>query len=522
MKKIALVLVVLFAVGSLLFGGGQQGGTQASGGTPGSAAPMEISVGFWWGNLDPFGNDKVGQFIENKFNVKITKAMYDWSDDADRTRLWASTGMLPDAFSGYPPSTSWFADFINQGVIRSIPYSIISKYPNVKKVTDEHTLGKQLEQFYGGQYFVVRPESAAGYKISDQNGVYYRRDWAEKLGLPKPSNMDEYYQYLRACVYNDPDGNGRRDTYGLTVAGIGDFLYPFGAFSGDWINLPNGKVQPGWLDEEPMVAGLGWYRKLFDEGLIDPEFPRDYTVLQAKFYQNYASMVRSLTPGWGNTIVGIEFAAAHPEIANPWKAIGAVSPLSARVGGTTYWLSQKEQSGTCFNVDVSDAKLDKIIEIFDWTYTQEAQDLAHWGFRDEDYRVDALGRKSFILSLEERTAAHKYDASSMWQYLANWDYDWAVDPSNPDMTQAAIDWGMNEWVTPSNRAAENTKKKINELASFIVTEERSLFTFDVGVAMVEIVTGKDDVRTMYRRMIQDAKDRGLDEMVASVNKAMGL
>jgi hypothetical protein len=40
--------------------------------------------------------------------------------------------------------------------------------------------------------------------------------------------------------------------------------------------------------------------------------------------------------------------------------------------------------------------------------------------------------------------------------------------------------------------------------------------------MVEIVTGKDDVRTMYRRMIQDTKDRGLDEMVASVNRAMGL
>jgi L-amino acid N-acyltransferase YncA len=70
--------------------------------------------------------------------------------------------------------------------------------------------------------------------------------------------------------------------------------------------------------------------------------------------------------------------------------------------------------------------------------------------------------------------------------------------------------------------AENTRKKINELANFIMTEERSLFTFDVGVAMVEIVTGKGDVRTLYRQMIQDARDRGLDEMIASVNKAMGL
>jgi hypothetical protein len=153
----------------------------------------------------------------------------------------------------------------------------------------------------------------------------------------------------------------------------------------------------------------------------------DYTIVQAKFYQNFAAVVRSIGPGWGNTIVNVEFGAAH-----------------------------------------------------------------------------------------------KYDASTGWYNLADWGYDLDLLPDHPTMTQEAKDWAMNEWIIPSNRAAENTRKKINELANYIVTEETSLFTFDTGVAMIEIVTGKGDVRTMYRQMIRDAKDRGLDAMVASVNKAMGL
>ncbi|MDR2618521.1 MAG: extracellular solute-binding protein, partial [Treponema sp.] len=263
MKKTVLLLAAVLAAGSLLVTGCKKGSTASGSG----GAPMELSFGFWWNNGGgPFGDDPIGKYIEEKFNVKITKVMEDWSDYTDKIRLWAATDELPDLFSAYPAGSSWFGDFIYQEVIRSIPQEMINKRPNIKALTDAHTLGKQLAEFYKGQYFIVRPESVKGWKVANLNGLYYRRDWAEKLSIKKPANMDELYEYLKAVVNNDPDGNGVKDTYGLTAGGVGAYFYPFGAFVDDWIYLPNGKVQPGYMDEEPMVATLTWLRKIFKEG----------------------------------------------------------------------------------------------------------------------------------------------------------------------------------------------------------------------------------------------------------------
>jgi ABC-type glycerol-3-phosphate transport system substrate-binding protein len=388
-------------------------------------------------------------------------------------------------------------------------------------LTDAHTLGKQLTEFYKGQYFIVRPESVKGWKVANQNGFYYRRDWAEKLGIKKPATMDEVYEYLKAVVNNDPDGNGVKDTYGLTDSGVGAYFYPFGAFVDDWIYLPDGKVQPGYLDEEPMVAALTWLRKLFKEGLMDPEFPKDYTVLQANFYQNYAAMIRSLSPDWAFTIVTREFAAANPDIADPYKAVGAIAPLAAKAGATPYWSVQSETCGTLFPSDLPDEKLDKILEMYDWMLSHEGKELGHWGFKDEDYKVNPDGSYEFLKSYEERVKEGKYKISEGWLYLADWDYDWFEE--NPSIPDAAKQWAIDEWLNPSNVAANNVKPLVHEFAKFVVTEEKSLFTFDFGVAYIEIVTGDGDVRTMYRQMIQDVRNNhNLDAMVDSVNKALGL
>lgn len=48
-----------------------------------------------------------------------------------------------------------------------------------------------------------------------------RQDWLENLGLEMPTSLDELYDVLYAFTYNDPDGNGVDDTYGITSAGGG-------------------------------------------------------------------------------------------------------------------------------------------------------------------------------------------------------------------------------------------------------------------------------------------------------------
>ncbi|MCK4516293.1 MAG: extracellular solute-binding protein, partial [Spirochaetaceae bacterium] len=68
-----------------------------------------------------------------------------------------------------------------------------------------------------------------------------RGDWLDKLGLSEPQTLDEYYDVLYAFTYDDPDGNGQDDTYGL---GIGYTLYDtvgvFGAYG----------LKRGWVYDE--------------------------------------------------------------------------------------------------------------------------------------------------------------------------------------------------------------------------------------------------------------------------------
>ena len=75
---------------------------------------------------------------------------------------------------------------------------------------------------------------------------------------------------LYAFTYNDPDGNGKDDTYGLNLCSYTGPLNImqtwFGCGSG-WTEADDGTLVPVHMTEEYMQA-LDWFKKLQDEGLI--------------------------------------------------------------------------------------------------------------------------------------------------------------------------------------------------------------------------------------------------------------
>ena len=47
--------------------------------------------------------------------------------------------------------------------------------------------------------------------------IIFRQDWLDKLGLKYPETLDDMKNVLIAFTNNDPDGNGKNDTYGYTA-----------------------------------------------------------------------------------------------------------------------------------------------------------------------------------------------------------------------------------------------------------------------------------------------------------------
>lgn len=112
-----------------------------------------------------------------------------------------------------------------------------------------------------------------GVPVSVQTHVLFiRRDWREKLNLPVPRNWEELAQLSRAFTERDPDGNGRRDSYGLAFPGgtargyaawyLSSFLFQAG---GEFQRRGADGKMHGALDEPAAVATLAFFRRLVCE-----------------------------------------------------------------------------------------------------------------------------------------------------------------------------------------------------------------------------------------------------------------
>ncbi len=88
---------------------------------------------------------------------------------------------------------------------------------------------------------------------------WIRTDWLENLGLEMPTTLDELRAVLVAFREQDPDGNGAKDTYGLTGQSLATFAPIFGAFG---VTAPasawgTGSADALYLEDGQLVNSLG-------------------------------------------------------------------------------------------------------------------------------------------------------------------------------------------------------------------------------------------------------------------------
>lgn len=122
--------------------------------------------------------------------------------------------------------------------------------------------------------------------ISSRNswGIYYRTDWLINIGYYTeqngvktaryPQTLDEITDVMRKFAKNDPDQNGKADTYGF-CPGKGEhswnpFYHAFGV-STDWDLNDNGDLEYMYTAPE-FKEFLGWANGLYKEGVIYPTF----------------------------------------------------------------------------------------------------------------------------------------------------------------------------------------------------------------------------------------------------------
>lgn len=230
--------------------------------------PANISVMLIDYNGNALGVEKSKEVIQKVEEYTNTKINFTWvaSDSYedklgitlmsdDMPQIIAVSGTNATIVSAAKAGAFWdLAPFIKDS----------ASFPNLSQananVNKQITLNGQLIGIYR-----ARPIG--------RNGVGYRKDWAEKLGLGEPKTIEDIYNMAKAFTEKDPDGNGKKDTYGIALckySGPFDIMQTwFGAGNG-WVEK-DGKLVPNFQTEEYMEA-LKFFKKMYDEGLVYKDF----------------------------------------------------------------------------------------------------------------------------------------------------------------------------------------------------------------------------------------------------------
>ncbi|MFC4099309.1 extracellular solute-binding protein [Paenibacillus xanthanilyticus] len=185
-----------------------------------------------------------------------------------------------------------------------LPDALVVDRNQLRKLIDNDMLEDLTEEYekYGSQLVKDMYDSTKGLALADATVddklyglpnvaieadapslLWIRQDWLDKLKLPAPKTLADLEKIADAFANQDPDGNGKKDTVGLTgdkmvvygqkpnPNGFDTIFSAFRAFPKNWIkdasgNVVYGSVQPE--NKEALAMLADWYKR----GLIDPQF----------------------------------------------------------------------------------------------------------------------------------------------------------------------------------------------------------------------------------------------------------
>ncbi|RTE10354.1 extracellular solute-binding protein [Paenibacillus whitsoniae] len=409
---LSVLAVALAGVSLLAACGKEEGGAPAASGdtkVQGTAAPEKrgkISTTIYdRGNMVPeegtLDKNRWTDYINKNGPVDVTFVPIPRTKPEDKLNVMFASGEAPDLIQDYDGKnrSTWYEskqllpldDLIDK---YSVEYkALLQKYPLLRK--------------YGTRSDGKLYDIAVLAKL-DVNWVYLvRTDWLKKLGLEAPKTTDELMTVAKAFTEKDPDGNGKNDTYGLSLGGgynnkVIDFMFGVPVFSN--YTLKDGNIQYAWENQQ---AGLEFKKKMFQEGVIDKDFAADTNGDKAKrdFLNGKLGFYVGPLPSTieMETLMKNDPNAQLSPILLPKSPYGQFSPpLSAPI-----------QNAAAVNAKAKDPV--SVIKYIDYLEKESTYKALKWGIEGEHYKLDANGCAQTIdpdKNKKERSYAGDYSMIS--------------------------------------------------------------------------------------------------------------
>lgn len=178
-----------------------------------------------------------------------------------------AAGDAPDYVFNY--SAGWNKAKYTEGLTLPLDDYLDEYAPNVTAFLEDYPVAQEVATMPDGQmhFFPIAQRMGPNWSIA------IRTDWLENLGLSIPETTDDLYDVAHAFTYDDPDGNGEDDTWGINLSWVSGLIVDnmFGRADGDFYIQGDDYV----LDWERLQASTAWKKRAYDAGLVDPDFLTD-------------------------------------------------------------------------------------------------------------------------------------------------------------------------------------------------------------------------------------------------------
>ncbi|MDF2662879.1 MAG: extracellular solute-binding protein family 1 [Paenibacillus sp.] len=275
-KASVTTLAVALAAGSLLAAcsGGGSGGKEAAAGKEGEKAPEKkpkITVTIYDRGQVPQGegdyvNNRWTRWINENAPVEVEFVPVPRTGEAAKLNTLFASNTAPDLIQTYLPS--YRNDLYTSKQIIPLDDLIEKHSTNYKALMKQYPLLKKLGYKSDGKIYELGRVTGLQQNVT----VVIRQDWLKKLNLDMPKTTDELFKVMKAFAEMDPDGNGKKDTFGYNLSGNGNEVINAIFGSDTWHFDANGKL---YHDYERAEAALAFKKQIYDAGIADKDYLTD-------------------------------------------------------------------------------------------------------------------------------------------------------------------------------------------------------------------------------------------------------
>ena len=496
------------------------------------------------------GEDTYTEYLNEKFNVKITPSNYDYNSWDDMVNNAMNTDRLTDTVHSNLKAYNFgrtYEKWAKQGLLKALPDNLSTKWPNISNLLDGLTSVNSLkvnDKLYG----IPVLNDLSGKKFSNFTYVY-RRDRVKDIDEKKQAEAQEkgttYTPLLReGDVYTWEEFNAivralkeNPDEDGLQREVLVDEQWGFPSVTNFFKDSPhcftkdaNGKAINAFTSEG-YLAGLevanqfvkkDYYSKdqsEYDEGQATKEYiGRRAAILYDNFnYANYSTLREQFKAT--NKTIDLDDATAIMKVKGP---DGKYS-----LEGVENWFGI-----TMFSHKISDTKMEKILDIYDYLLSEEGTRLAIYGKEGVDYDMVngevVLNEMTWEKGTLPGSADYgKYVKRTNGAKYLRYSVSLGSETKGIDPYTEMEDYNiLNSWIDEMNQALANDQLRIfkePEDIEWMSTKSKNDYTNDIlrdaNVLAKKYAFGKVTLDSYKNSLNNDAKwKKVLDEINEKLGK----